>query len=101
MQFNNVKIGIGSVIGSELAPILGFVQDITAPLDPVLELLDAPIPGLSDIGAGDVSLLRLASIINDEGVVPQGIAQVVSLAIDVCNPSTLSTICTWTRTTTS
>ena len=83
VQFNNVEIGIGSVIGSELAPILGFVQDITAPLDPVLELLDAPIPGLSDIGAGDVSLLRLASIINDEGVVPQGIAQVVSLAIDV------------------
>jgi hypothetical protein len=50
----------------------------TAPLKPVLDALDAPIPGLSDIGAGKVSLLRLAQVVADDtGALPPGVADII------------------------
>jgi len=83
VSLDNVEVGLGSYIDSAMAPVVNFIQETTAPINPLLQFLDAPIPGFSDIGAGKISILTLANLVNDQGVLPPGIQQIVSLVIDL------------------
>src|SRR5262249_22651288 len=67
---NNVQIGLATSLGSAMAPIVSIIQRVTEPLQPALDVLNYAIPGLSDLGAGNVSLLTLANLANEAGVVP-------------------------------
>jgi hypothetical protein len=89
VALNNVQVGLGSFLGSALAPVVSAVQRATAPLQPILDFLDAAIPGLSDLGAGKVSLLTLAQAANDLGAVPLEFQPIVTLAVDLTNLLTL------------
>ncbi len=51
IEFNNVGIDLGSLIGDFLAPILKEASRITKPLKPVVDIVTAPIPGLTDAAA--------------------------------------------------
>ena len=70
VSFSNVKLDLGQFMNSVLLPVLQSIQRETQPFKPVLDVLNAPIPGLSDIsnflGEGNVTLLELATIGADQ-----------------------------------
>jgi hypothetical protein len=83
VQLNHVRVGLGSFLSSAIAPIVNIVQEVTAPIQPALDVLEYPIPGLSDLGVGKVSLLKLVGVLNDTGIIPVPYQQLVSLAINL------------------
>ena len=67
VSFDNVALDLGHFISDMLKPVLTDIQQATLPLEPVLKILDTPIPGLTDLaqllGQGDVTLLTLAGAV--------------------------------------
>jgi hypothetical protein len=75
IDFNNVRLGLGSYLGNQLRPIIQTVQDVTLPLAPIHAALAAPIPGLSDLGeripgVGVITLEKLAELAVAAHVLP-------------------------------
>ena len=60
VSFSDVTLNLGQFFDGVLEPILKTIQNATAPIKPVLDVLNAPIPGLSDLshflGEEDISL---------------------------------------------
>jgi Ca2+-binding RTX toxin-like protein len=48
IAFNDVGIDLGSLLGDFLGPILGEAGRLTKPLKPVVDIVTAPIPGVTD-----------------------------------------------------
>ena len=77
LQFNNVEADLGSMLGSLAQPIAKDVNEILEPLQPVFDILQKPIPGISDfseaVGQGEVTLEGLSSLLKllpeDPGIV--------------------------------
>ena len=67
VSFDNVGLNLGSFLSSLLAPVLTDIQSVTSHLQPVLNVLNARLPVLSDlshlIGEGDVNLIGLAKLV--------------------------------------
>ena len=61
VAFKNVRMDLGSFVGSFVGPVLGKVRDITAPLQPVLDFINKPIPVLSDLMGKPTTVLDLAT----------------------------------------
>jgi hypothetical protein len=87
VAFNDVQVQFGSLMDGILGPLLGEIQKVTEPLEPIVKLLKAPIPGLSDLshaaGGGDISLETLAK---DAALLDPGLAQYadfVSQLVDI------------------
>ncbi len=59
VEFRNVGLDLGSFISDFIQPVLGEIQKITGPIQPIIEILTAPIPIISDLGP-PVTLLDLA-----------------------------------------
>ncbi|MGD1704988.1 hypothetical protein [Dapis sp. BLCC M229] len=57
--FYDIQLDMGSFLNDFATPILGKIQEVTDPLEPVINFIDAPIPLISEF-AGDVDLLDLA-----------------------------------------
>lgn len=49
IAFENVRVDLGSLLGGFLKPILGEAQKLTRPLQPVIDIVTAPIPGVTDL----------------------------------------------------
>ncbi len=70
LGFPSVQLDVGSFLSDFLGPVLGTVQDVLTPVKPLLDLVTADIPVVSDIpgvntllnadGKGGVSLVDLA-----------------------------------------
>lgn len=58
--FRNWSLDLGSFISDFLKPILEKIQIVTKPLDPLIEVLTAPLPVLSDLAGRDYTLVDLA-----------------------------------------
>jgi hypothetical protein len=86
VSFNDVKLDLGSALGSFIKPVVTVVQDVFGPIEPIINLLTTPIPGLSDlshlIGQGDVTLLGIAGEVASAVVGPE-IAPITSLVGDL------------------
>ena len=88
MAINNVQMDIGTFFGQFLGNILGKIQSVTAPLEPVLQVLNERLPVISDllnkIGQPSVTLLTLAQTLGGVDTAPiQGLATIVSLVNSV------------------
>ncbi len=59
LSFMNVTLDVGSFLSKVLKPIIDKVATVIEPLQPFLDFVTAPIPGLSEI-IGDTSMLDLA-----------------------------------------
>src|SRR5262249_55423648 len=57
-----IYLDLGSFISDFLGPILDKIQDVTEPLQPILDLVTARIPILSDLAGETITLLTLAEI---------------------------------------
>ncbi len=67
LQFKDVQLSLGSLLGGVARPIARQVKEIIEPLKDVFDLLERPIPGINDIsqevGGPTVTLLALANTI--------------------------------------
>jgi hypothetical protein len=87
VEFNKVQIDLSSILGTIAKPIADDVQSILDPLQPVFDVLQKRIPGISDIsealGFGELNLLSFDKLLNSlpEGVpVPTGLVNVLNEA---------------------
>ncbi len=49
VAFNDVTIDLGSFLSNVVGPVVTSVQKFTKPLEPVAEVLTAPLPGIKDV----------------------------------------------------
>jgi len=76
LAFNHVQLDLGSFLSNFMKPIISGVQSVLAPIKPVLDVLTAPLPVLSDIGPlrdlldqngdGQVTLIEMAALLSDD-----------------------------------
>jgi Ca2+-binding RTX toxin-like protein len=50
VEFQNVSLDLGSYITDVVKPVLEQIQDVTEPLQPIIDFLTTPFPVLSDLG---------------------------------------------------
>ncbi len=66
LSFGDVSLNLGQFVNRVLRPVLTQIQDDTAPLNDVINVLDKPLPVLTDlsnlVGGGDVTLMGLAQL---------------------------------------
>ncbi len=84
LRFNNVQVGLGSLLSNLAQPIADDVKEIIAPLQPIFNLLDEPIPGLSDlsedVGLGPINLVGLNHGLYGLSVLPPEITNMINVA---------------------
>lgn len=92
--FNNVQIQLGEFFGQVLTPIVEFLQDLTEPVRPLIDVLETDIPVLSDIdalsflnadGQGGVSLVDVARTVADTNLVEGNYDGLIELVLFVEN----------------
>ena len=83
VAFKNVSVGLGSLLSNSIGPVVKTIQQLSAPIQPVLDLLAAPIPGLSDVGIGEVNLLKLAKLAQSAGTLPPHLQLITKIALEV------------------
>jgi Ca2+-binding RTX toxin-like protein len=59
VEFQNVSLDLGSYISDFLGPTLKQIQDVTKPLQPMIDFITTPFPVLSDMGV-ELTFLDLA-----------------------------------------
>ena len=62
IEFLAVSLDLGGFISDVLAPILEQVQKVTKPIEPIIDILQMRIPGVSELAGKDITLLDLAGI---------------------------------------
>ncbi|HZJ17159.1 MAG TPA: hypothetical protein VFD27_19050 [Chthoniobacteraceae bacterium] len=58
--FKNVSIGLGSFFDDFVSPVFGKLQILTAPLQPIVDILETRIKPISDVAGTDVTILSIA-----------------------------------------
>jgi Ca2+-binding RTX toxin-like protein len=62
IQFKNVGLNLGSFFSDFLGPIVETIQEITEPIQPLVDILTAPIPVISDLAGEDITLIDIAGM---------------------------------------
>ncbi|MHC4543130.1 MAG: LEPR-XLL domain-containing protein, partial [Planctomycetota bacterium] len=62
VAFDEVTIDMGSFIGDLLGPVVDKIQEITEPLQPIVDVLTARIPVLSDLAGRTITLIDIAGM---------------------------------------
>src|SRR5262249_27778615 len=75
---------LGTFLGKVAQPMLHFLQDALAPIQPIVAVLNLPVPVINDIAQEaldqDVTLLTVAKALKSVGALPPEWATVVTLA---------------------
>ncbi|NOS71718.1 MAG: hypothetical protein HOP33_17550, partial [Verrucomicrobia bacterium] len=76
VAFNNVQVDMGTFLAGFMRPIISGIQDVLAPIQPVIDVLTRPLPVLSDFGPlrdlldengdGKVTLIEMAAQLSDD-----------------------------------
>ena len=84
IEFLAVSLDLGGFISDVLGPILTQVQKVTEPLEPIIEILQMRIPGISDLAGEDVTLLDLAGTFGGNSFDPALIKTLIDI-VEVIN----------------
>ena len=82
IDFNNVEMNLGEFFGDFAGPVLGQIQDVLGPVQPVIDVLTGRLPVLSDLLGQKVSFVDLAKLYGGTAQVAgflEGVAQVVTV----------------------
>ena len=82
LGFRDVSIDMGSFINDFLGPFVGKVAEVTEPLQPIIDVITAPIPVISELSGQPVSLVDLAGM---TGYVDPGLIYAVADIITLVN----------------
>lgn len=67
LEFNDVTLSVGSFIKDLAQPIAKYVKDVIEPLEPIFNLLETRIPGISDVaetfGQSSITLVSLSQLL--------------------------------------
>ena len=84
VSLEDVKVSVGGLLGTLATPAMAYLQYLLLPMQAAVSVLNAPIPGLSDLWQlafdKDVSLLSLANVISDIDVLPPEFKPIVEAA---------------------
>jgi len=88
VNFNNVRVSLGQFLSNMVAPLVEDVKVAVGPIMPIIELLNARLPGVSDLsetaGLGSVSLLTIAKAAESTAALPPDI----KLAVEILTTAT-------------
>jgi len=62
VAFDDVAIDMGSFIGDLLGPMVDKIQEITEPVQPIIDIMTARIPVLSDLAGRTITLVDIAGM---------------------------------------
>ena len=62
VRFENVQLNLGDFFGGFVGEVLGQVQDILRPVQPMIDLLTARLPVISDLSGSRVTLVDMARL---------------------------------------
>ena len=62
VEFNNVKLDIGTFLSNFVSPIFGEVQKVTKPVQPIVKFLTQPLPVISKLAKHNISVLDIAEL---------------------------------------
>ena len=71
--FKNVRLDAGSFLSEFLSPVLSEIQEVTGPIEDIVDFITAPLPVISDLGPS-ISLLDIA-----EAIAPQQLGFIESI----------------------
>ncbi|MBL8385220.1 MAG: exo-alpha-sialidase, partial [Burkholderiales bacterium] len=93
VEFQDVGIDLGTFISDFLSPIVEQVKQFTEPLQPLIDVLTAPIPVISDLAGEPYTLLDLAAATGyvDAGLI-YAIADVISFINDIPDPADVGSV---------
>ncbi len=80
LKFANVGLDLGSYISDFLGPIVREIHKVTGPIEPIVDVVTAPIPILSDLRGRDFSLLDL---MGEMGYIEESTLKFINVVIAV------------------
>jgi hypothetical protein len=94
VDFHNITLDLGTFISKFAGPIIQDIDNIIDPVEPVLDVLTARLPIISDLAGQDISLLSLAASFFGDGQISQSdvdtfvsIYHLVKMISDITIPS--------------
>jgi len=82
IQFTDVEMNLGEFFGDFAAPVLGQIQDVLGPIQPVIDALTGRLPVISDLAGMKISFLDLAKLYGGTAKTAgfiEGLAQVITV----------------------
>ncbi|KAA1258981.1 Bifunctional hemolysin/adenylate cyclase precursor [Rubripirellula obstinata] len=97
VEFTEVEMNIGEFFAGFAGDVLGRVQDVLEPVQPVIDVLTTRLPVISDFGGSDVTLVDLARMFGRADVADflQSIVDVNDLINSLPDPSSFDETNTW------
>ncbi len=90
VQFTDVNLDLGSFVSDFIKPVLGEIQKVTGPIQPIVDILTAPLPVVSDLGP-PVTLLDLARLSGKPQLaLIESIADIITLVNSI--PTNIDTV---------
>ncbi|TPW09089.1 MAG: hemolysin-type calcium-binding protein, partial [bacterium] len=69
IRFKDITLNLGELLSTVVGPVLQQIQNATLPMIDILNILNAPLPGISElsnlVGGPDISLMFLADLAGD------------------------------------
>lgn len=65
IEFQEVYIDAGSFLSDTIRPIVAQVQEVTAPLEPIIDVLTEPIPVISDLAGSPITFVDIAELFGE------------------------------------
>ncbi|MBD2360610.1 DUF4347 domain-containing protein [Anabaena minutissima FACHB-250] len=80
LGFRDVSVNMGSFINEFLKPFVEKIAEVTEPLQPIIDIITAPIPVISDLAGQPISLVDIAGMTGYvEPAMIYAIADIISL----------------------
>jgi Ca2+-binding RTX toxin-like protein len=80
VAFRDNSYNLASFFNNFASDMLGEITTITAPLQPIIEVLTAEIPILSDLGSKKVTLLDFAGVTEEQAAAIEGLSDIIDIA---------------------
>jgi Ca2+-binding RTX toxin-like protein len=80
LTLNNNRVLLDSFLNHFASGVLGKIRDVTQPVQPVIDVLDAPIPLLSDLGSSKVTLMDIFGVPEETQDAVNSLSRISNLA---------------------
>ncbi len=99
VNFTNVQMNIGEFFGGFAGDVLGRVQDVLEPVQPVIDVLTTRLPVISDLSGGKVTLVDMARMFGRADVADflQSVIDVNNLITSLPDPDSFDDGNSWVR----
>ena len=93
VEFRDIGLDLGTFISDFLSPIVEEVKKVTEPLQPLIDVLTAPIPVISDLMGSPITLIDIAGMTGYvKADLIYAIADVIELVNSIPDPDEIGTL---------